>query len=669
MEQKDRYILLEFLFTFLILIAIIFLFQDVLPGYELYLAPGIIIGFYFSWFFRDKQSAIIRFIINTGIVAVLAWMIYSVANSSWIYRDIILILVKAGILLEIILSFHTWSYSFLGYMQALSLPLFMGFPTFIEEYTNLHAVLVSIYLVCWAAILKLKFYESFNPIREKELKKSRSFLVSASFFSIIAIISWILFLFLILGRIEEGGEFLHKQMRYLEDEISLEKMYYDEQDKIQEKIAGMIDDVKTKEEREGIIERLNSLVTGTNIAEIKASELELIDYLKRAGPGLLTSIDPEELIVLLKDYFDKKIVLNLRKLKQKIVYILKIKPFRFMERIRIISRVEKMRRGRVYPKIREYVKEINKTIEDSKKADQEVKKELEDLTKELKEWKALEIYREKMEELKEQISPLDEQVKKQFENLVYDIEKIETATDFKEVEKKIDLMKHTIPQEKQNLVQKAEEIMDVLQDILVPEVLKKLKEELMQLEVPVDQKEKIQEQLKNIEEKQEQQEKQENIEQKQEQQEKRETIEELLKLEQILLELRTELKEVKFEEKQAELIPPPVLKEKILIRIKIIPDYSEVFLGEDKQLVAVGEYDDGSQEDFTSLVQWSGTDDKIASVSQGKVSTFSIGRIEVYAEYKELKSEPATVVVLAPKLVEIILTPEDSEITTKTGAW
>jgi len=676
MEQKDRYILLEFLFTFLILIVIIFLFQDVLPGYELYLAPGIIIGFYFSWFVRDKQSAIIRFIINTGIVAVLVWMIYSVANSSWIYRDIILIFVKAGILLEIILSFHTWSYSFLGYMQALSLPLFMGFPTFVEDYNNLHGVLVSIYLVCWAVILKLKFYESFNPIREKELKKSHSFFVSASFFSIIAIISWMLFLFLILGRIEEGGEFLHKQMRYLEDEVSLEKMYYDEQDKIQELIGGMIDDIESEQEREGIIERLNSLVTGTNIAEIKASETELIDYLKRAGPGLLMSVNSEELIVLLKDYFDKKIQINLRKIKQKIIYILKRNPFRFMERIRIISRVDKIRRGKVYPKIREYAKEIKKNIEDSKKVSQEVKEDLEDLAKELKEWKAMEIYRQKMEELKNQISPLDEQVKKQFEKLVDDIEKIETATDFKGVQNKIDLMKHTVPQEMQNLVQKAEEIMDVLQDILVPEVIRKLKEEFMQLGVPLEQKEKLQEQLKNIEQKQEQQEERENIEQKQEQQEereqqeKRENIEELLKLEQILLELRVELKDLKLEEKkEVELIPPPPLKEKILIRIIIIPDYSEVFLGEEKQLIAVGEYDDSSQEDLTSLALWTGTDESIGTVSLGKVSTHSPGTILAYAEYKELKSEPATVVVTAAKLIKIILTPENSEITAKTGAW
>jgi hypothetical protein len=663
MEQKDKYILLEFLFTFLLLISIIFLFQDILPGYELYVAPGLVIGFYFSWFMRDKQSAVVRLFINTGIVAVLAWMVYTVANSSWIYRDIILIIIKAGILLEIILSFHTWSYSFLSYMQTLSLPLFMGFPTFIEEYNMLHAILVSIYLVCWAAILKLKFYETFNPIREKGLNKTRSFIISASFFSIIAVIAWMLFLFLILGRIEEGGEFLHKQMRYLEDEVSLEKMYYDEQDKIQELIAGMLDDVKTEQEREGIIERLNSLVTGKNIAEIKSAETELIDYLKRAGLGLLMSVEPEQLIVLLKDYMDKKIMVNLKRIKQKILYILKRNPFRFMERIRIVSRVEKIRKGKVYLKIRQYSKEIKKNIEDAKKVDQETKKELEDLAKELKEWKALEIYRQNMEDLKKEVPPLEEQVKKQFEKLIEEIEKIETVTDFKEVEKQIDLMKHTVPKEMQNLVKKTEEIMDILQDILVPEVLKKLKEELMQMPVPVEQKEKLKEQLENIEKKFEE-------EEKQEQQEKKESIEELLKLEKIILELRIELKDVKWEEKKKiELIPPPPLKEKILIRIIIIPDYSEIPLGEESQLVAVGEYDDGTQEDLTVLAQWTGGDDKIAIVLSGKVSTLSLGKIEVYVEYKELKSLPATVVVLAPKLVEIILTPEDSEITTKIGAW
>ncbi|MFH1640436.1 MAG: hypothetical protein ABIA66_00585, partial [Candidatus Omnitrophota bacterium] len=611
-------------------------FQDVLPGYELYLAPGIIIGFYFSWFMRDKQSAIVRLVINTGIVAVFAWMLYSVANSSWIYRDIILILVKAGILLEIILSFHTWSYSFLGYMQALSLPLFMGFPTFIEEYHSLHAILVSVYLVCWAAILKLKFYESFNLIREKKLKKRWSFLVSAVFFVIIVVIAWMLFLFLILGKIEEGGEFLHKEMRYLEDEESLEKMYYDEQEQIQEKIAGVVDEIQSKKEREGIIENLNSLVTGQNVAEIKASELELIDYLKRAGPGLDPALQPNQLIVLIEKYFDKKIQINMKRIKNKIIIILKRNPFRFLERIRIIRRMNKTLRAKFYIRVRDYSKQIRNIVNESRRVEEEIKKDLRELTDDFKDWKALELSRQKMEELKEQIVPLEEQPRKQFENLVSDIEKVETSTDFKEVERQVDLMKHTAPKELQELVNKAEEILDILQDILLQEAVKELKEELERANIPIDEMQQVEEELEKIKDLEELQQLEKKIEEEQE------------------IELEKE-----------EPPPPEELKEKKLLRIKIIPEYLEIPLGEEGQLIAVGEYDDGSQEDLTSLVEWIGTDDSIATIAAGLVSTHSLGRIEVIAEYKEkeMKSSPAVVVVIEPRLVEIILTPEKSEIT------
>lgn len=103
-------------------------------------------------------------------------------------------------------------------------------------------------------------------------------------------------------------------------------------------------------------------------------------------------------------------------------------------------------------------------------------------------------------------------------------------------------------------------------------------------------------------------------------------------------------------------------EEKKLSLIKIIPDYARIAVGENKQLGAQGTYGDGSQEDLTLLGKWSSSDDKIVGVSKGKISGISRGESKIHIEYQGVKSLPASIEIEGPKLVSIILSPDNSQI-------
>lgn len=99
-----------------------------------------------------------------------------------------------------------------------------------------------------------------------------------------------------------------------------------------------------------------------------------------------------------------------------------------------------------------------------------------------------------------------------------------------------------------------------------------------------------------------------------------------------------------------------------LLLIKIIPDYVRIPLGEKKQLSALGVYSNNSEEDLTLLGEWISSDNRIASVSLGAVSTFSTGEVKSYVKFQGVKSAPASVIVEEPKLVSIIISPQNTQL-------
>jgi len=115
----------------------------------------------------------------------------------------------------------------------------------------------------------------------------------------------------------------------------------------------------------------------------------------------------------------------------------------------------------------------------------------------------------------------------------------------------------------------------------------------------------------------------------------------------------------------AKIASKSLVEERRLRLVKIIPDYLTIPLGEHKQLVALGIYSDNSQEDFTLLAEWKSSDDKVATVSKGKIDTYSPGEAKVYAKIQGINSLPASIIVEGPKLVSINVLPKSLRITMK----
>ncbi len=106
-------------------------------------------------------------------------------------------------------------------------------------------------------------------------------------------------------------------------------------------------------------------------------------------------------------------------------------------------------------------------------------------------------------------------------------------------------------------------------------------------------------------------------------------------------------------------------EEKKLNLIRISPDNLEIPAGETREASALGIYSDHSKEDLTHIGDWSSSNDKIAKASGGKIDAIYNGEAKIYVTFKGVKSEPASVKVVGPKLVSIILSPQNLQISMK----
>src|SRR3989338_1925777 len=103
-------------------------------------------------------------------------------------------------------------------------------------------------------------------------------------------------------------------------------------------------------------------------------------------------------------------------------------------------------------------------------------------------------------------------------------------------------------------------------------------------------------------------------------------------------------------------------EKKMLKFIKIAPEYLKISLGQEGEFVAYGVNSDNSEDELTKIAGWISSNKEIVAVSKGKVSAASVGKADVYAQFRGLKSLPAVVVVEGPKLISIALSPAGSKL-------
>jgi len=140
------------------------------------------------------------------------------------------------IILALVFSFSSCVPPFLNYIQALTIPLFMSYPIFMTvSYDNATIWLTLAYFIVWVAILRVKFYGLLKPLTQRNSKRHYSHLVSAAFFIIVLVSSWLVFARFTIGQYRKGGLFREERPG---EETGLEEEYYKLQDKIQGRQTG-----------------------------------------------------------------------------------------------------------------------------------------------------------------------------------------------------------------------------------------------------------------------------------------------------------------------------------------------------------------------------------------------------------------------------------------------
>jgi len=648
---------------------------------------------------RNSQSRYLKYsIVAAGILTVI-WLVYSVLNSSFLYKEVITINVNGVLILLFILSLNAFSAQNLAYVQVLTVLLLMSFPVFKKTpHSWISIILILTYCFSWIIILKIKFYEFFGALEEKNVKRYYSAIyMPVVVFIIIAVLSWGFFSVFPLVEVRKGGLFLADLPG---EESGLEKEYYGLQDKMLKEITEILPKFNSTKNSKDSLSLLNLMIDESpDILELDKAESGLVSYLKQEGPGL--EVDEDQLILLLKDYVDKKVMLNLERNKVNLIQLLKQNRLNLVKRIGVSGQVNNMLVSGSYKDLSSSSGALEEEISDSSLS-QAGKAEAKQFVRKLKKWKTYELYRKKVSSPKDNLTPEDlkeipdlrsglnvyfetGKLKKELENSnmpEYRKEEMKEALDDLQESKEVNSfvkssdalisgseqqggaviedVKGLVGNKAESLIkEKHEEIEKLLNEGVLPDEKKsgfltslKRMEEGQGQETMDSQKMKLESDLNDFQEKGFISEKTKST-----------VGGKLNELTSLIPKSPKAAEEQKAPSQEnsglneaAVGIPPK------LISITLTPEYLKFPLGESRNLLAKGEYSDHAQKDITSSVEWSSSDTKIVTVSLGKIESHSMGDAKANATLEGITSRPAVITVEEPSLISIILSPDKVRI-------
>ncbi|MDP3042723.1 MAG: hypothetical protein Q8N62_08405 [Candidatus Omnitrophota bacterium] len=441
MTQKDRYLFVQLGLTFSLLITAVFLLKPaVFWQYQLFLIAGSAVGFAFGWYNRQGAFEGIRYFTDAAILIIITWMGYRIFKSTFLYKEVIAILIQGVIILEIIFSFNFCAKGKIIYIQLLSLIIFMASAVFAAAYSMFLAI---VYLLIWLAILRFKFAGFLQPFREKGMPRFYSLVTSLVCFLVVLLLAWFISANVFLGKIKKGMVLLDEGLQDMESGVGKESneadKFYSLQEDLQNKISGLSLKLDSYEKRRQLIYLLSELVKDTlKTIELDKAEIGLIDILKRQGAGLEGTA---QAMTMTKMYLDKKNSRNLEKSKEEVMDKLRKHPLGIFDKIKITSLTNKVQQANSYQQLQENSRALQSAIQNAPLS-RDVQKDLNVLTRNLSNLKAFELYRRKIQDLEQRSSSLGEGVEKKIADVVSDIKHTQGLDDFKQTAKKIRQLKN-----------------------------------------------------------------------------------------------------------------------------------------------------------------------------------------------------------------------------------
>lgn len=500
MENKYKYLYLELSMTLLMLYSLVALLAGVLSGYRVYLLFGLPAVFGISWFNRERPGYYLKAITIFGVVASFISIMYAILNSSFFYKDIMIIWIRGIFVLEAILGLNAFLFPFLSCIQVLSIPLFMSWPIFTKGFNPGEIIAAGFYLICWFAVLKIKFYASPAFIEKKSFQIRYSVFVPTVTFIASLFISLAIFQAIAPSQIKKNGIFPRQQAGGEYEMDLTEEEFYDLQNEMQDSITKRILKYSITEDRYKANALLSLLVKDSpDVYETKRAEEGLTSFLKSPGHGLENG-QKDDLTNLLNNYIDKKVSLLVKRSKDKVMDRLRKSIFGVIQRISIFIQLNKMQSAQSYENVRKYDNGIRADIDHSTAQDQAKTQTKGDL-QEFKAWKTFELYRKQRNLLAKDLRDLKAEERAEFAALASEIENIENVSQFREAANKIKQAANNDTGQHAELVKNLQETMRLKSEFLLDEKSQKISQgELEQVNTKVVKAENISE-LKGAEDK------------------------------------------------------------------------------------------------------------------------------------------------------------------------
>jgi|GEM_PF-4439299 len=471
MKERDRHMLAEMFFTACLLCSAAFLTAGQLSFYFPLLAIGLAAGFSFSWLTRNKVIPRMNILIGLSAVAVLLLLVYSALNSSFIYREVVVLCMKRMIVLIILLSFNACSPRVLADMQILSLPLFLSHAVWLRQYSGINALMVLAYLVSGLIVLKIQFQGLFNSASRESFQRDRSFFILVLFFLCSIAAAWVFTsnynkTNLAGGVLPEAGRGGNVQVE------TLDKQYYELQDKLQKQMQGLMSRSGAVKDKQDAFAALSVLLNGGG---------EPLD-LDKAGQALEDFIqgssDPEgDALAALESSLDKKIAANSGKIRDDINTSLKRNPFNIKDRLDILSQVNKLAGQESSKTLSDTEKRIQETIQKTS-LDPGIKKDIGGSVAALKDWEAMALYRKNKRSVKSDIERLKKGLKENMSELLEKVNKARDPLDPGKIGADIEKIEKSLAGDSRKIIEKIKETLDLRSEMIISEGVRRSKEKI-----------------------------------------------------------------------------------------------------------------------------------------------------------------------------------------------
>lgn len=391
MSEKNKYLLIEFYLAAAISVLISALFESALKGYWIFLVLAMTGGFIFSFFAREKFKST-KYIMNTAVIFIFVWLVYRFINSSFLYRDILLIATQGMLLLLVAISFDSYKEKMLFYIYIITFLLLMVFPLSGNRVEATFIFSAALYLICWFLLLKIKFYAVTDyPLSKINFGKSYFFISILVMLVVSGIVLWALLTHIRLGKIAMGGLFPEKELDLETQESMLDHDYFALQDLMQSKITDAVSNIQNTSDKYGALRDLNSLINEMAVTkQVDDAEEGLISLLRSPGPGIEDGHTKE--ITIVKKYVDKKASFIMKNVQEDMANTLKNNPLDIKDRMQIMGLVNNLRRSNSPAEAQAYAQQLKQAIEDSS-FDDATKDQLQKQADQIEEWKDFQLQR------------------------------------------------------------------------------------------------------------------------------------------------------------------------------------------------------------------------------------------------------------------------------------